>query len=198
MDYQGDGPSKDSNAVAPERDALLCAMLSLVGERGYRHTTTELIAARSGTSIGYLYSRFSGREECFAAAYEARARPLLAQILKAASVGGIADGLRAGLAELFAFITTEPQIARALISEVYVVGGAGQASHEQNLRRLSRFVASAHRQTVLPGQDPPPIGTFVVGGLEGAVRRRLVERQQELLWEDLPDLVSFAAPYLTS
>jgi hypothetical protein len=29
------------------------------------------------------------------------------------------------------------------------------------------------------------------------VRRRLVERREELLWEELPDLVSFAAaPYL--
>jgi AcrR family transcriptional regulator len=199
MDDQEAGPGKDRNTDAPERDPLLDAMLSLAGECGYRRTTTEMIAARSGTSVGYLYSRFSGREECFADAYDARAQPLLAGILKAARVAGsVDDGLRAGLAELFTFITAEPQIARALIGEVHVVGGAAQAAHEQNLRRLSRAVAGARRRTALDRRDlPATAATFVIGGLEEVVRRRLVERREELLWEELPDLVSFAAaPYL--
>jgi AcrR family transcriptional regulator len=196
MDDHGAAPANDPNADAPKRDELLRAMLSLTGELGYRRATTELIAARAGVPVGYLYSQFSGREECFAAAYEGRAEPLLVRMLKAGSEEeGFADGLRAALSELFTFATTEPEIARALLSEVYVAGGAAQAQHEQILRRLSRAVAGTRRGTQMSRHDPPPIAaTFIVGGLEEVVRRRVGERKQDLLWEELPDLVAFAAP----
>jgi AcrR family transcriptional regulator len=196
MDDQGAAPANDPNDDAPKREALLGAMLSLSGELGYRRATTELIATRAGLSVGYLYSQFSGRDECFAAAYEERAQPLVSRMLKAGREGeDFADGIRAGLGELFTFAAAEPQIARAIISEVYVAGGAAQAKHEQILRRLSRAVAGTRREPQMSRHDSPPIAaTFIVGGLEEVVRRRVGERKQDLLWEELPELVAFAAP----
>jgi AcrR family transcriptional regulator len=198
MDDQGPAPSNRTHVDAPERDSLLAAMLSLSGELGYRQVTVELIAERSGHSASYLYSRFSSREECFAVAYEERAAPLLARILKAGREGAdFAEGIRAGLGELFTFVAAEPSIARALLTEVYVADGDAKVRHEQNLRRLSDAVAGTRRETRASRHDSPPIAAaFIVGGLEEAVRRRLVEGRPQLLWEELPDLVAFATAHL--
>ena len=65
------------------------------------------------------------------------------------------------------------------------------ARHHEVLERLSRAVAGACRETDPSRHDPPPLGaSFIVGGIEEALRRRLSEHREELLWEDLRELVS--------
>ena len=199
MDDQGAANSTHVNAPAQEREALLAAMLSLTGEVGYRQASVERVAARAGHSGGFLYSHFSGREECFAVAYAERADRLLARILTPCREGlAFPQALSAGLGELIAFATAEPLVARSLLAEVYVAGGAAKVKHEQILRRLSDAVSGTRRESGSSRHGPPPItASFIVGGLEEAVRRRVAERRPELLSEELPALLAFAtAPYL--
>jgi AcrR family transcriptional regulator len=199
MDDQGAAPEKSTHVDAPERDLLLSAILGLSGEIGYRQATVERIAAHAGHSTGYFYSRFSGREECFAIAYQAEAEPLVARMLKAGrQAPDFGEGVRAALTELIDFATEEPMIARAILAEVYVAGGAAKARHEQILGRLSDAVSGTRRESHPSRHDPPPVtAAFIVGGLEEVVRRRVGERRPELLWEELPELVAFAtAPFL--
>jgi AcrR family transcriptional regulator len=195
MDDQGPVPTDRTPQGAPTPDPLFEAILGLSGEVGYRQTTTDLIATRTGRSVGYLYSRFSDREECFAAAYEERAEPLAAAMLEAGrGARSLAECVAAALAELVEFANSEPFVSRAILAEVYVAGGAARARHEQILRRLSDAVAGTRRESHPSRHDPPPItAAFIVGGIEEVVRRRMVERRQELLREDAPDLVAFAA-----
>lgn len=198
MDDQGPAPRKATHVGAPALDPLLAAILALTGELGYRRVSTDLIAARAGCPVGYLYSHYSDREECFAAAYEGRAEFLAAAMLAAGRrAQGFPACLTAALTELFAFATSEPFVARAVLAEVYVAGGAAKARHEQNLRRLSDAVAGTRRESHPSRHDPPPVAaTFIVGGIEEVVRRRVGERRPELLWDELPGLVAFAtAPY---
>jgi AcrR family transcriptional regulator len=195
MDDQGSAPTNRTHVDAPERDLVLSAFLSLSGEIGYRQATVERIAARAHLSPGYFYSRFSGREECFAIAYQTEAEPLVARMLKAGrEAQDFADGIGAALTELIGFAIEEPPVARAILAEVYVAGGDAKARHEQNLRRLSDAAAGTRRESHPSRHDPPPVtAAFIVGGLEEVVRRRLGERRPELLSEELPDLVAFAA-----
>jgi AcrR family transcriptional regulator len=187
-------PAGSAERRDDDRAAILDAMLSLSGELGYRQVTAERIAERTGRSVGGFYSQFSGREECFAIAYELEADELLARILGGAGDAGrdCRERAQGALVELFTFATAEEAVARAVMAEVYVAGGAALAKHQAVLERLSRVVADACRETHPSRHDPPPVtARFIVGGLEEAVRRRLAEGQAALLWDDLPELTSF-------
>ena len=198
MDDQGPRTGDGIDEGAPALDPLLAATLDVSGELGYRRTSAEAIAARAGSPAAYLYSHYSGREDCFAAAYEARAEPLADRLLEVGREAADPVGcLDAALRELFGFAVAEPGHARAILVEVYVAGGAAQARHEQILRRLSDAVSGTRRESPSSRHDPPPVtAAFIVGGIEEVVRRRVGERRAELLWDELPVLVAFATARL--
>jgi AcrR family transcriptional regulator len=188
-------PDQGAERGEDERAAMLAAMLSVSGELGFRRTTAARVAGRVGGSAGRFYAHFATREECFAAAYEQQADALLPRLLAGVEEdrGGCRERVDAVLVTLFDFVTAEEAIARGLMAEVYVAGGAALARHEEVLERLSRVVADACRETDPSRHDPPPTAArFIVGGLEESVRRRLAERRAALLWDDLPVLTTLA------
>jgi len=186
------------SALAIRREATLGAVLEISGELGYGEASAERIAVRSGYPLADFEALFADREECFTVARDEQAERLLQRIL--AAIGAAprsADGIRAILVELIRFVTREPILARALLAEVYVAGGAALGRHEQNLRRLSDAVADIRRESPSSHDPPPMAASFMVGAVEEVVRRRLVERRAEALWEDLPELASLVVgPYL--
>jgi AcrR family transcriptional regulator len=192
MENQGPEGAISTDKLATERESMLSAVLALSGELGYRQASADLVAERSGLTVGQFYALFANREECFSIAYEKQAEILLARTLRAVEKAPRSrEGRRAALVELIEFVTREPILARALLAEVYVAGGTALARHEQNLRRLSDAVAGTRRESNRSRHDPPPVtASFIVGAIEEAVRRRLVEKRPELLWEDLPELAS--------
>ncbi len=199
MEDQGSAAARGTNALAARRASMLAAVLAISGELGYREATVERIAERSGVTVSQFYASFPNREECFATAYEEQAEILLTRTIGTVEKAPKSrDGIRAALVELTEFVTREPTLARALLAEVYVAGGTALARHEQNLRRLSDAVADTRRESNSTRHDPPPVtASFIVGAIEEAVRRRLVEKRPELLWDDLPELASLAVgPYL--
>ena len=198
MQAKGPGADRTESGAEPprrdrdEREALLRATLELVGTHGYRRTGVAAIADRAGVDLARFDSLFGDLSECFAAAYEMASAPRLASILRLAG-----DGLdrevaaAATLTYLVVFATRRPASARAVLVETYVAGGAALARHQEVLERLSRAVSGACRETDPSRHDPPPLGAaFIVGGIEEAFRRRLAEHREELLWEDLPELIS--------
>jgi AcrR family transcriptional regulator len=204
MEDQGSEESRASKAGARkrvrdgERAALIAAVLELAGEQGYRQVTVERLAARAGVSVGQFYSHFPQLEECFAVAYGEQAEALLGALLDA---GGEpeswTEGLREALGALFAFATERRATARAILTQVYVVGGEAQARHEEALERLARAIDRARSVNEVP--HPPPSGTaaFMVGAIEESVRWRLEQNRPEALWGELPELMRLVvSPYL--
>lgn len=198
MEDQGPGADPTETGAAPsrgdpaEREALLAAMLEIAGGRGYREASAAAVAQRAGVDPTRFTLHFSGREEAFAAAYEMTVRPReIALEALAAEASGPEAAASAALTYLATFATRHPDRARAVLVEVYVAGGAALAVHQEVLERLSRAVADACRETDPSRHDPPPTAAaFIVGGIEESLRRRLSERREELLWEDLPELTS--------
>jgi AcrR family transcriptional regulator len=198
MEDQGPGADPTDTGAAPsrggpaERQALLAAMLEIAGERGYREASAAAVAARAGVEVARFHLHFSDRLDCFAAAYEMAVGPrAIALAALAAEASGPEAAASAALTYLAAFLTRQPAQGRAVLVEVYVAGGAALAVHQEVLERLSRAVADACRETDPSRHDPPPTAAaFIVGGIEESLRRRLAERREELLWEDLPELTA--------
>ena len=180
------------------RERLMEEMLLLTGEVGFRDAAVQEALDRCGGNTIQFYKQFANKEECFAAAHETWIERVAASLLEAAEreAPDWRRGLRAALVELFEFVTARPAIARALLLEVQIVGGAALDKREAVMERLARAVDSA-REEIPAGQAPPQTTSmFIVGGVEACVCGALAGNRPEQVWEALPELMHFAVgPY---
>jgi AcrR family transcriptional regulator len=187
MQEQGPGAGKRSIDAAHARARCRTAMLELSGEIGYRSVTVEKVLSHSGVSLRQFEAEFGDLEGCFAAAYEAEADALCEAMLVAARQGdGWRAGVRAALATLLRFVSERPLVAKALVRDVYVVGGRALTKHEEVLTQLS---AALERHTQLPAEQPGETSNFIVGAIEGVVAARLAREQPEDIPALLPELM---------
>jgi AcrR family transcriptional regulator len=184
-------------AEDPVRDSILEAMLETVGEVGYREVAIREVLERYGGHRIQFWERFAGKEECFAAAHEAWTDRLVAELL--ASAHAAADqraGVRAALVTLFRFVDERPLVARALLTEAEVAGGAALVKREETIERLGERIDAAREQADPEEQPPPLTGLFVAGGIATYVSGQLADGAEGATWEGLPELLRLAtAPY---
>lgn len=162
-------------------------MLELSGEVGYRAVTVEQVLSHSGVSLEQFEAEFGDLESCFVAAYEAEVDVLCEAMLEAsARADGWRAGTRAALETLLRFVTERPAVARALLRDVHVVGGAALAKHEDVLGRLALALGSGIE---LPEEQLAWTSTFVIGAIEGVISARLARGETEDLQELVPELM---------
>src|SRR4051812_29126312 len=63
--------------LASQRGRMLEAMASATAEKGYVHTTVGDVVKRAGVSRETFYEQFSGKEDCFIAAFDAGVEEVL-------------------------------------------------------------------------------------------------------------------------
>lgn len=122
-----------------QRQRLLRAMAEAVAENGYAKTSVAHVLRRAGVSRESFYEHFSGKEDCFLAAYDAAASTLL-QAMSAEPQGE--DLLRTLSRRLEAYLgalAAEPAVARTFLVEVYAAGDAALA---RRVAVQARFVAA--------------------------------------------------------
>jgi AcrR family transcriptional regulator len=204
MDKQGPETGKQGAGAALERRQvrarrlLMQEMLVLSGELGYRAAREDRAHERS--ALSGLSEHFQSRDQCFLAAYEAEAERLYAILVRAAAPGPCwRDRVYGALTAFFAYVTDRPPLARALLVEVYVAGGAALLKHDELLECLSRAIDnSACRETPEPRHSPPPVtAQFMVGAIEHTARSFLIAGEVEKVWASLPELMHLViGPYL--
>ncbi len=177
---QGQGTGADQRTIAAalarrryrERERMLRGVLSFSGEFGYRQATVRKVLAHGGGNVNQFYRHFRNLEDCFSQAYEAEGERLVAAMLAAgAGASSWLGGVRAALTEVLHFATGCPAIAKALVWEVHVAGGAALEKHNDFLDRLARALDRPHPDTApfLPSRSPLA-SAFVVGAGEGLLR----------------------------
>lgn len=187
MQEQGPGAGKPSIDAALARGRCRVAMLELSGEIGYRAVTVEKVLSHSGVSLEQFEAEFGDLEGCFVAAYEAEADALCEAMLVAArQAGGWRAAVRAAVGTLLRFVSERPLVARALIRDVYVVGGRALAKHEEVLAHLSAAIVKG---TDLPEEQMGGTGAFIVGAIEGVVTARLARNESDDIPALLPELM---------
>jgi AcrR family transcriptional regulator len=138
------GPHRLSreDVVRSQRTRILAAITEAVAEKGYANTVVADVIGRSGVSRATFYELFTGKDDCFRAAYEAHAT-LLTDVMTAgldelrrSSAPPLAklDGMLTAYLEALA---AEPALARVFLVEVYA---AGPECIEQRRRSQDVFV----------------------------------------------------------
>ena len=195
MDEQGPEAGKGTGADANARRRTERAMLELSGQVGFRAIDLEALLVRSGAGPEQFGSWFADLEDCFTAAYELEADALCDAML-GESRGALdwRDGTEAALNVVLRFTAARPDVARALIREVHVVGGAALDKHEEVLERLA---AAMGEQCVPPvgGTSLPWAPSFVVGAVEGVISGHLDRGETEELLAAAPELMDLIATF---
>ena len=204
-----------------QRARILAAMTELVRERGVAGVTVADIVGRSGVSRRTFYELFEDRADCLLAAFEYAVARATTDVLPAYEAAGCwEERIRAGLAEMLAFLDREPALAglcvvdalagerpllerRARVVGVLVgavhQGGAGSIGAVAARTSAGRAVAargsSAGRGA--PVRPARIIAEGVVGAVLAVIHARLCESQPKPLAGLLSQLMSIVVlPYL--
>ncbi len=159
-------------------------MLAVVGERGYRETTVEAVAARAGLDRSGFYAEFACKEDCYLRAYEEAASRTEAEVgLAAAVASSWEEKLRAGLGRLLEICDADPARARALVVEVHLAGPRALYRRGEALQRASAYLERARAET---GGSPGLGSEATAAGILSVVHGRLAAERgslRELLGE---------------
>src|SRR5712671_3717301 len=94
-----------------QRSRMLAAALEAVEEVGYARMTVAQVIGRAKVSRKTFYDVFTDREDCFLAALEQSVSQVGRAAREAYEREAIwREGIRAGLAELLAFLDSEPAL----------------------------------------------------------------------------------------
>lgn len=181
-----------------QRERLINALATLVGERGYNGTTIELITETAKTSNRTFYENFASREECFAAAYEALDNYLAGLVAEAiaaeqdwpAQVGAAARAL-------IAFLASRPALARLYLVESLVVGEPLLELRQRSADRLTALLEPGRVGREIDPERAAAVEEGLIGGILTLLGRRVAAGEAEQLESYAPAVIEFAlAPYL--
>jgi AcrR family transcriptional regulator len=142
---------------------ILAAMLAACGRKGYRSVAVQDVIEGYGGNRVQFYRQFANKADCYTAAYESEAERLCEAILDAARAKGEWRlGLRAGLDELAGYVESGPLLARGLLVEVHVAGGAALAKRGALCERYARAIDSGRSEAA--EASPPPMAAQFLGG----------------------------------
>ena len=146
---------------ASQRERLLRAMETLVGERGYEGTSVPQVIAAARVSSNTFYSFFWDKTDCFIALCEQQGEELFEQLDRLPPEGGDAaarlSALDEGIRTYLRWWQDRPALARAYFVEL---PAAGPRAVEERERQYARFEA-IHRRIAegarLVYPDAPPL-----------------------------------------
>jgi AcrR family transcriptional regulator len=151
------------------------AFEALLVEQRYADVTMEQVGSRAKMSRRTLYANFSDRERLLAAAIDSAGAQLSAVALPAFDRHEIpADGLRAAVGALLAFLASRPNLAHLLLIGAFEGGEPAlrrRSRSLQPLRSLLRRLSAAPPGSALTEIELEAI----LGGVFGLMRRRLLE-----------------------
>jgi len=160
-----------------QRARIIAAMLELAN-RGVSAVSVAHVVERSGVSRRTFYQHFTGRDDCFRAAFEQALSYASERVLSAyRSERTWRERIRAGLVALLSFLDEEPAVARVLIIE-RLSGPRALQSRAEALARVASALDEGRAEA--SGTDSPLTAEGVLGGALAVIQARLAapERTQ--------------------
>ena len=159
-------------------DAILEAAASVLAERGYAGTSTNLVAERAGVSVGSVYQYFPNKDSLVAALHERHAVQM-AQVIEAVLGAGYRVSLRsqieAMVRALMAAHMVEPRLHRVLEQELpfFEGPGAGGSPADQSIFARIQLLLQQHLAVIVP-QDLPLASWVIQRIVESMVHEAVI------------------------
>ena len=169
-----EGPRTQAARSAATRDALVRAGRELFAEHGFTAVGTEAIVRAAGVTRGALYHQFDGKQELFAAVFEAVEADVMARIDQRIVDAGADDPIEVMRLGVTAWveICADPAVQRiALVDGPGVLGyqrwrDIGMRYGMGLVRSVLSWAMEAGR---LPVQPVDPLAHILIGALDEAV-----------------------------
>jgi AcrR family transcriptional regulator len=185
-----------------QRERLIAGLAEAVAENGYAGTTIAHITRYAAVSRRTFYEHFNSKDECFVAAYDTVMTELNRRVGEAfEQEEEWPQAVRAGLAAMLEFLTSEPHLARLSMVEALVAGPVVVERYDAAIQNLVPYFEAGRKgrsDEVLAGLSSTT-EEALVGGIVSLISRRIFADRTAELEALLPDLVEFAlTPYLGS
>jgi AcrR family transcriptional regulator len=171
---------------------LLYAIAELSAQKGYRNVSVNDLAPHAKTSLGILYERYGGKEQCFLACFEmVRARTL--QHALAAFEPLMPDwpqALHAALTAIMRYFASEPDLTRLVMVEVLAAGPVAFSRRDEAIRSfIALFDPGYERAPHAPAlaREAIPFGIYAL------VHRHLIKGRPASSLPQLAPIATFFA-----
>jgi AcrR family transcriptional regulator len=189
--------------VPPNRHGrvrIMEAMLRVAAERGYEATTVDAVVERAGVAAAEFDELFTGKEDCFLAAYDSALDLLVAQVSSAwESTAGAPwqERVTAALRALVDLFAAESDVARMAIVEVTALGEEARLRYRSAADRFIGFLDAGREVSPDAAGLPPETARFAIGGATSLIFDEIRAGRGPELERKLPDLVfAVTVPYL--
>lgn len=169
-------PSQARSVAAIE--AILDAAARSLVARGYDATTTSLVAAEAGVSIGSLYQYFANKEALVAAVAQRHVDRQM-QVMTTAAMGMVdatlAEVVHAMCAALVEAHQIDPELSNVLLQQVSHIGTSHHWEMERKARELVHGLLAARRDEILP-EDLEAASFVLVTLVEGIIYSAMLQQ----------------------
>jgi AcrR family transcriptional regulator len=184
--------------VDSQRERLLAAIAQEVAAHGYRATTITEMVKLASVSTRDFYELFTGKEDCFLAAFEV-VRDHLEEMVAAAAADAddwphkVIAALRAALE----FFAAEPDLARLCLLESVSATPAIAVRFRESILACVPALAQGRGELADPDSLLPETEDAILGGIVSLATRSIIAGEATRLPALLPDVADFAlSPYL--
>lgn len=179
------------------RQAILEAMVRVVGRQGYKATSVADVIAEADTSRTTFYKYFGDKHECFLAAYDMVVERVIAEVIAACEgEEDWVERVRIGLTTIVDLFALDPALARTAVVEVSAAGADARQRHWDAISKFTEFLEDG-RELAADGDLPDNIALMAAGAVSGLIFDELLTGRAERLPALLPDLLfALLVPYL--
>lgn len=178
-----------------QRERLLEAVTEVTAEKGYAAVTIGDIVSRAGIARRTFYEHFSGKEQCFLAAFSRAADQLIATITEPFDAAlDIITQTDIAIRGLLGFLAGNPVAARVYLVEVNAAGPAAVAARLEVHRRIAATLVALGRQVRRAHPQTPQLGEQHALAVVGAVHELIDQALQQHGPEQLTGLAGQLVP----
>jgi AcrR family transcriptional regulator len=167
-----EGPARlpAGEVAASQRRRLLAAMVAAVADKGYGQVVVADVVDRAHVSRASFYQQFTGRADCFIAAFRACADGLVGDVRRRMPPDEPPrERLRGLLAAYLGALAAFPEGARVCLVEIYAAGPDAVRHRRQIQLAFAGLLRDLHRALADAGEPVRPLGDFDFEALVAAI-----------------------------
>lgn len=185
--------SSESSCFAPDREAIVRALVDLVAERGYTRTTIEMVLLRAGVDREAFDRHFRDGADCVVSVWGEISQECVSDLTDAyRGEATWLEGIRAMLYCAVSAAGRDPNRASFGV-EALVAGKAARTRRDMTLRALAALIDAGRRETDDPDLISPLTGEALAGAIYYQVQAKIAAGAHSELLSLVPELISSIA-----